>query len=180
MQRVLDIDLDFFMYEVADGRTRDDDRLDHEEFPPWTLDETISFLSGRCGLRQKRPGIVTEHHGELFFRWRDAIDRGLLRVPFHVTHVDAHADLGMGDAGFVDLLSDLVFRDVADRRDPGPALLDGNLLAFAVGNRWIGELDFVYNRPDTGRGPDDVPGILMQGNATHADNIQLRALSQTA
>ena len=39
------------------------------------------------------PGWVIEHHDEAFARWRVAIGTGLLVPPFHVTHVDAHADL---------------------------------------------------------------------------------------
>jgi hypothetical protein len=38
-------------------------------------------------LTGRLPGLVVEHHGELFARWRDAIDAAILHAPFHVTHV---------------------------------------------------------------------------------------------
>jgi hypothetical protein len=69
-----------------------------------------------------------------------------LRAPFHVTHVDAHADLGLRDAGYMHLLSDLLFRTPEHRRDPGEHLNDGNYLIFAAGCRWLAGLDYVYNR----------------------------------
>jgi hypothetical protein len=99
-----------------------------------------------CGLTGRLPGFVVEHHGELFARWRDATDAGVLRAPFHVTHVDAHADLGLRDAGYMHLLSDLLFRTPEHRRDPGEHLNDGNYLIFAAGCRWLAGLDYVYNR----------------------------------
>jgi hypothetical protein len=178
VQRVLDLDLDFFVHAVAHWRDRADGRLDAENFPAWSLEHALAFLTDRCGVTDARPGFAVEHHGELFTRWREAIDAGVLRAPFHVTHIDAHADLGLGDSGFIHLLSELVFRDVADRRDPGEALNDSNYLAFAIGCRWLGGLDYVYNRDDArGEGPGDILPCLMEGFDPRAANIQLAALT---
>lgn len=93
-----------------------------------------------------RPGFAVEHHGELFYCWRDAIDHGLIVPPFHVTHVDAHADLGLGDSGYVYLLTELVRAPLRERRDPKVGLRglgDGNYLAFAIANQWISGVEFV-------------------------------------
>jgi hypothetical protein len=79
---------------------------DPTEHPVWLTDEALAFLTERSGLRRALPGFVTENHGELFPRWRSAIAEQLLVPPFHVTHVDAHADLGLGDAGYRYLLTD--------------------------------------------------------------------------
>ena len=60
---------------------------------------------------------------------------GLLTPPFHVTHVDAHADLGLGDAGYVYLLTELLLEDPRDRwwpRTGTTGLNDANHLAFAI------------------------------------------------
>jgi len=99
MQRILDLDLDFFLNGVAYFRPTDSERLDDEDFQPWSFDQAVGFLAERCGLQSKLPGWTVEGHGDLFDRWRSAIQSGLLRPPFHVTHVDAHADLGLGDSG---------------------------------------------------------------------------------
>jgi hypothetical protein len=146
MQRILDLDLDAFVYGTAHFRDSDSPRLDAEEFPAWELSELTAFLETKCLLDGPRPGFAVEHHGELFFRWRDAIDASVLVPPFHVTHIDAHADLGLGDAGYVHLLTELLAAPVDQRRDPrvGDAGLgDGNYLAFAIANQWISALDYV-------------------------------------
>lgn len=64
-----------------------------------------------------------------------------------MTHDDAHADLGLGDAGYVYLLTDLLFHDVEDRQNPvvgSSGLNDGNHLAFAIACLRIGDLVYVY------------------------------------
>jgi hypothetical protein len=146
MHRVLDIDLDAFVYGSEDGRTRDDPRLDARVHPPWDLPKVISFLQCNCGLRRPLPGFAVEHHGDLFFRWRDAIEEGSLEPGFHVTHVDAHADLGTGDRGFDYLLTELLREPPHNRHSPrtgDDGLGDGNYLAFAIANGWIDELTYV-------------------------------------
>ena len=175
MQRVLDLDLDFFVDGVAHWREPDRGRLDADEYPAWSLDGTLNFLQTRCGLTERLPGFVVGDHGELFYRWRDAIDARVLRAPFHVTH----ADLGLGDFGYVHLMSDLLFREPQDRRDPGDALNGSNYLAFAIGCRWLSGLDYVYNRDNPeGLNPGDLMWCLMEGFSADADHIQPAALTK--
>ncbi len=146
MQRILDLDLDAFVYGSEHLRSRDAPRLDPAEHPPWELSKVVDFLESKCLLRGPLPGFAVEHHGEPFFRWRDAIGRGLLRPLFYVTHVDTHADLGLGDCGYIYLLTELLNEPVEARRDVkvgDDGLGDGNYLAFAVANRWISQLAYV-------------------------------------
>ena len=179
VQRMLDIDLDFFVHGVAHRRTREDGRPDPEEYPAWSLEDALAFLHERLGLTGRLPGFMVEHHGELFGRWGQAIDAGALRAPFHVTHVDAHADLDVGGTGYMHLLTDLLFRDPEDRRDPGEHLKDSNYLIFAIGCRWLTELDYIYNRRDDrdGHGPGDINRVVMRGFRDDADHIELAALT---
>jgi UPF0489 domain len=121
MQRILDLDLDFFLDDAAILRGPDDGRLDGAWFPPWPLEQVLTFLHDQCGLRGPLPGFVVENHGELFPRWREAIDARQLDAPFHVTHVDAHADLGLGDSGYVYLMTSLLFEEPEKRRHPRTA-----------------------------------------------------------
>jgi hypothetical protein len=146
--RVLDIDLDFFVDKVAYWRPAGSERLDGDEFTPWRLEDAMNFLEHHRGLMAKLPGFVVEHHGELFDRWRDAIQSGVQRPPLAVTHVDAHADLGLGAAGYIYLLATLLHRPLKERRYPQKGeegLGDGNYLAFAIANRWLDELTYVFN-----------------------------------
>jgi hypothetical protein len=146
MQRVLDLDLDAFVYGAEHSRERDAPRLDVEKHPPWDLSKVLSFLGSNCGLSGPLPGFAVKHHGELFFRWRDAIDSRLLVPPFEVVHVDAHADLGFGDCGYMYLLTELLRESMEARRDPrigDDALGDGNYLSFAIAAGWLSKLKYV-------------------------------------
>lgn len=175
MFRVLDLDLDFFVDGVAHWRGREHDRLDADQYPPWSVDETMAFLEDRCGLAGKLPGVVVEHHGDLFFEWRRAIQSGHFPLPFSVTHVDAHADLGAGDIGYKYLMTDLLFRDVADRTNPEAGtygLGDGNFLAFAIACRWLSELTYVYNRG----GGRDLLYYHMEDYEFDAAHVELKAV----
>jgi hypothetical protein len=172
MQHVLDLDLDFFVQGVASWRGRDHDRLDADAFPAWDAADAHSFLRERCGLDRPVPGVVVEHHGELFSRWRDVIQAGVLVPPFHVTHVDAHADLGLGDSGYAYLMTSLLFERPEDRRTPREGqggLDDGNYLAFAVACRWLSELIYVFNEG----GGDDLLIYHLEGFDPHAERLQL-------
>lgn len=179
MQRVLDIDLDFFVDGAAHWMSYEGERLDADEFPPWPVDDALAFLRNKCGLTRRLPGFVVERHGELFACWRDAIVAGDLMPPLSVTHVDAHADLGMGDAGYVHLMSELLFRSVADRRFPemgDSGMDDGNWVSFAIACRWVGELTYVYNRAQPE--PEDIFAYVMEGFDPRAPNVQLAAIDK--
>lgn len=176
MLRILDLDLDFFLHDVAYW-AGDSGRLDAAEYPPWELSDAISFLEGRCLLGDRLPGFVVENHGELFQLWRRSIERGLVEAPFHVTHVDAHADLGLGDAGYMHLMTDLLYRRPEDRDEPkegSEGLNDGNYLAFAIACRWLSELIYVCSD----RGGNDLMTYHLESFDPSASRIQLKAMKK--
>jgi hypothetical protein len=119
MRRVLDLDLDFFVHGAVHWRESTDARLSDSDYPAWTEEEALAFLRDRSGLTTPLPGIVVEHHGDPFGLWHEAIEGGRLLTPFSLTHVDSHADLGMGDDGYVDLLSRVLHEEPERRRNPG-------------------------------------------------------------
>ncbi|HTW98997.1 MAG TPA: UPF0489 family protein [Acidimicrobiales bacterium] len=175
MQRVLDVDLDFFGYEVAywpDVTVRPEP----EEFPVWSQEDALDFLSEQCQLGAPLPGFLTENHGELFALWRAAVDEGVLEVPFHVTHVDAHADLGLGDNGYEYLMSEVLALPPAARselRTDSRGLGDGNYLAFAIACRWVGSLEYVFGE---GGGGDELY-LHMESFDQRAAKVQLKEVS---
>lgn len=145
--RVLDIDLDFFVRPAAHWVADDGQRLPEEGYEVWPSDEALAYLRNRCHVTDKLPGWAIEHHDEAFARWRDALASEQLTAPFHVTHLDAHADLGLGDNGYFHLINDVMYRPVAERSAPevvGPGLTFGNWLAFAVACQWVSDLDYVF------------------------------------
>jgi hypothetical protein len=140
----------------------------------------MEFLEDQCSLTGPLPGLVVENHGEAFAGWRSQIEAGAWPVPFRVTRVDAHADLGNGDAGFVYLMGELLFSEPSERtypwgadhpESPAYGLGDGNFLAFAAACRWIAELDYVFND----EGGDDVPVIHMEDFDIEAPHLELKA-----
>jgi hypothetical protein len=180
--RVLDLDLDFFLRERGHWMDGSEERPNTEEYPPWPPDLVMTFLTQQCRLDRPRPGFVVEHHNELFYLWGEAIRAGKLATPFEVVHVDAHADLGVGDNGCIYLMRDLAFEPIErrygilKRRRPGSreemldlanyALGDGNWLMFALACGWVSDLTYVFNSfADTAkeRGPGDLMGLLANG-----------------
>jgi hypothetical protein len=148
MQTVLDLDLDFFVWPI-EHMPEDTGRLPETEYKHSPPDEVREFLEARCTLKRgkKIPGHEMVEHDEAFSTWRRWLRAGVLSAPFNVIHVDAHADLGLGDSGWVYLLSELLALPWSQRSEPRfepRALNSGNYLAFAIANRWIGNLTYVF------------------------------------
>ena len=162
--RVLDIDLDFFLEEAV-HYSQAGIRPDDQDYPPWPEAKTRSFLRNRLGLDVQHPipGSVEIEHNAVFWRWDQLITEGRLTVPFEVVHVDAHADLGMGDIGFQHVFGRLLHLPLADRldalRSERDVVKSGNFLLYALALRWISKLTYVHHttyQPHT----TDVPNYL--------------------
>ena len=104
MQTILDIDLDFFVTNIANncesyGRRR---LSEGEGYLPKSELIVKSFLEANCRLstEKKTPGKAFEDHDEVFYYWRDLVNQSFLKPPFEVVHVDAHSDLGSGFADY--------------------------------------------------------------------------------
>jgi hypothetical protein len=190
--RVLDLDLDFFLYGTAHYVDSAESRLDAEEYPPWPLDDVVAFLAEQCLLTERRPGFVVEHHNEIFYRWGEALEGGRMTAPLEVVHVDAHADLGVGDASYAYVMSELAFEPIENRygilktRRPhsreemldlgSHAISDGNWLMFALACGWLSGLTYVTNscaECSDGARPGDLMFFLMQGFDMQADHLQV-------
>lgn len=173
--RVLDLDLDFFLSDVA-YFAGPDERLFPEDYVP--LDEAAvrAFLEERCGLDRVRPvpGRVVRHHHEAFLFWRDLVRSGALATPFDLVHIDAHADLGTGDAGYVYLMTDVLHRPVEKRADVeiGYTQLNaGNYVAFAAACRWLRSVVYVPNP----KSRDDLMYLHFQNLKASSGFLQLKA-----
>jgi hypothetical protein len=166
--RVLDLDLDFFVLpteHMKSGRNR----LPESRFSCSTPAEVESFLETRCGLRKdhKIPGRLCIDHDEAFDTWREWIETGVIEAPFEVDHVDAHADMGLGDPSWTYLLTDFLALPVEQRSQPkrgSEGLNFGSYLAFAVANRWIRSLAYVYgaDTPMVDGFPGDIHTIFFR------------------
>ncbi len=165
MQRVLDIDLDYFLADCCPlapmGR-----RPEPEGHEPWAREQVRAFLEERCLLSAEHPipGRVMQTHDGALRYWAELTEQGKLRSPFHVTHVDAHSDLGIGRPGPGYVLYNVLSlpprrRLELDRFYREKKLDEANYLLFALAARIVGALENV-RRPFS---RDDVPRqILVQ------------------
>jgi hypothetical protein len=145
--KVLDIDLDAFVWPIAHWPPGG--RLNSETYTPWSHDSVERFLTEQCALEQNTPlpGRRVRDHDEAFDTWLEWLEQGILAAPFEVIHVDAHADLGLGDSSWVYLMTELLAQPPQNRVNPrrGPSGLNaGSYLAFAVAAQWVGSLTYVY------------------------------------
>ena len=167
--RVLDIDLDFFLADccpLADMGERPC-LAGHE---PWEEKKVVAFLEEQCGLSLSDPvpGAVFETHDGALTYWRDRMAEGRLAVPFHVTHVDAHSDLGIGCPGPGYVLYNVLSlpphrRMELDRFYREKKLDEANYLLYALAARIVSSLDNV-RRPFS---RNDVPSQLLTPDGAH-------------
>lgn len=151
--RILDIDLDFFLNRKANNVTTSTTRLDEQNYQPWEQDKVIEFLEGSCGLKidQPIPGRIFTHHDEVFYFLRDLQSKNDNSLKFVIDHVDAHADLGQGDASFRYISTEVLFKPVSDRQNIGKfngyeGLSPGNYLVFAIACRWVVSLNYINRK----------------------------------
>ncbi|MFX0076669.1 MAG: UPF0489 family protein [Candidatus Hermodarchaeota archaeon] len=179
MDRVLDIDLDFFLNKVSDIRF-DGKRLNKHKFHPWGPKAVASFLENRCGLSKKSPvrGRIVSQHSEAFTYWRELIIGQKLKVPFELIRIDAHSDIGVADWGWIYITSELLHKSIESRMYPDDSLLFGlneaNYLAFALACRWIKKLTFVLH-PEW---EDDLIGVYFKNFDIKSGFIQLKKYSK--
>jgi hypothetical protein len=178
--RILDIDLDFFLNNKHIGEVTNINRLENEYFKPWTDEKVVSFLEYNCGLSIKNPiqGKTFTHHDEVFYLLRDLQLQNNFKYLFQIDHVDAHADLGTGDASYNYISSDLLHRSMQERCFPDKTngwegLSAGNYLAFAIACRWVSSLTYI-NNPDW---IDDLQWFFFKDFEVSSNVIQLKKYS---
>lgn len=144
---ILDLDLDFFVWPVVHS-PEGDDRPSARDFTVWRPDKIRKFLETRCALKADRkiPGHEMSEHHDAFFTWRRWLREGILSAPFDILHVDAHADLWT-PGGWRYLVTELLALSVDARSDPRigtDGINEGNYLSFAIANRWVRSLTYVF------------------------------------
>jgi hypothetical protein len=175
---ILDLDLDFFLDEIATWMEEEDVRLEGD-FLPWNGSDVRHFLETQCrlSLAEPRRGAVVKRHDEAFWIWRKMVKEGKIAIPFEIVHVDAHADLGLGDAGYAYIMTDVLFKSLSERTVPkADEVTPGNFLSFAVACRWVSRLTYVLH-PRLQMG-DDLPDIHFKGFATDSGYLQLKGCSR--
>lgn len=173
--RVLDIDLDFFLADCCPLAAFDErpDCIGHE---PWDAAEVISFLEKNCGLSSSNPipGRVFDTHDKALQFWMELKECGKLCTPFHVTHIDAHSDLGIGKPGPGYVLNTVLalapsIRTELTRYYAMEQLDEANYLLFALALRLVTSLDNVRSP----KSHEDIPNFASKDSSGEYSFIQL-------
>lgn len=148
--RILDLDLDFFSWPIIRGPV--DGRPSDAEYRCATPEQMRLFLESQCGLSRERKimGHFCSTHDGAFDAWKQWIAEGTLEPGFAVDHVDAHSDLSFGDASWYYILTEFLGLPLSKRSEPERRihrLNEGSYLTFAIANRWISSLSYVYPVP---------------------------------
>jgi hypothetical protein len=166
VKKILDIDLDFFLSRKKTEKPMSDlSRLEDDFYLPWDEETTREFLEKQCGLSQKNrvKGAFFVQHDEVFYFLRTLQERNEQALIFEIDHLDAHADLGMGDDSYR-YLSELVLWKTLNERPYSN--VDGsrqrvtaaNYLAFCIACRWVKSVNYV-NRSEWS---NDLPSFLFK------------------
>lgn len=156
MVTVLDIDLDLFVDPRTTGTSpkRNGRPVDVEG---WNCDRVMLFLQSAFTMDQSQrlPGKCFESHDQVLH----ALER--IAAPIHLFHLDAHADLGIGQDCY-EFYSAFLALDQATRRkrlhDFTPR--EGDFLLYALACGFVEKVDYVthpsvyLNEPDIPIGMD--------------------------
>lgn len=173
MMRVLDIDLDFFLNDCC-PLAPVGERPSLEGHEPWNADSVVEFLKCNCGIKNSIPGRIFETHDRALCFWLELMEKEKLSHPFHVTHIDAHSDLGIAKPGPGYVLNTVLAMNIEERRKikkyyEQKQLDEANYLLFAIAMRLIGSLDNVRNP----KSRPDIPAFASEATST----IQLTSFS---
>lgn len=143
---VLSIDIDFFVSPTAGDEPHGSTRRLSEKDYTTAQNRSVSAFLRRCRLssHQQVSGVFIRHHVQAFDVIK-ALTSNHAGVD-ELVHVDAHPDLGMGDSGYVYLLTNVAHRPRSTRSRPrrgASGLNAGNWVPFVVANGWVKRITFV-------------------------------------
>lgn len=136
--KVLDLDMDYFMTQIAHVRFSHKERLDEASYGDsvWSACKVRQFLENNLGLSKnhKIPGRIVSGHNEALFFWEELLNSKRLSDPFDVVHVDSHADLGLGDTSWRFLQSAFLTLPIETRRKIHNYKFCGEIKEISIGD----------------------------------------------
>ena len=152
--RVLDVDMDYFMREIAHTPFSVTDRLSEDEFGEcvWSEKEVREFIENNLGMSKERKirGRIVKDHDESLYFWEELVSKKMLKEPFEVVHVD----LGLGLATGSWLQESLFLADPIEKRrekrtykfaGKNEKINMGDYLLWAVAYRMVSKIDYCSN-----------------------------------
>jgi len=194
MWKILDLDLDFFVYPVVRGPVKAHPRPSYGDNPCASVDQVRRYLEQQCGLSRanKLPGRFCRKHDGAFYAWKKWLAKGNLDKPFEVALLDGHSDLSFGDASWAYVLETTLALPLDQRSRPPRKthhMGEGSYLTFAVANRWVEYLSYVYpvcewsdyerkSNEAFNEIPRDLSCVLFKDQNPESGAIQLRHLDK--
>lgn len=172
---ILNIDLDFFLNEIAIDQSGDE-RLNSEEFLPWKEEDFRSFLENKCGLSisEKIRGKVITYHDEALSIFSNLFEENSNNQML-LTHIDAHTDLKAGypNAGLPYLLHKLNNIPIKERANAidGSHIGPANYLSFAISLNLFSEITFVLHPKFE---CDDMPVSFFKDSDINSGYIEMK------
>lgn len=176
--KVLDVDMDYFLYDVAHNISPKSKMRLNDSYKVWEEENIINFIEKNLGLSKdkKIKGRIVTHHDEALYYWKELIEGGLLEKKFEVIHVDSHSDLGFSDSGKYFIFEKLLGLEEKERSKIEeyktyfneyklPNI--GNYLLFAIAFRWISKLTYVSNPVEKG---NDYPFFIIKNFNDSSDD----------
>lgn len=148
--KVLDIDLDFFLSNVAHRQAEEGTRLPSEDYVPWDEGSVRCLMENQLGLSvdEKIPAILCVNHDEVIYHCEELVQRHELSKPFDLVHVDAHADMGVGDDGWEEILERAAIPETT-KRDMKTSWCEcigiGNYISYMALMRMLSSLTYIHN-----------------------------------
>jgi hypothetical protein len=172
--RVLDIDLDAFVDPIAYWPRGG--RLDNDFYSSWSEVRLRQFLERQCGLSTKDllPGVFVEQHDSAYDELANIYER---HGPIDLTHVDGHADLGMGDPSWVYMHKVLLQLPMAQRGSPlrgNDGMNLGSWLVYVAAAGWLKQVTFVHPH----EGANDLPPLYFRNADPSTRILELKRYDQ--
>ncbi|MGD1836974.1 MAG: hypothetical protein ACPKPY_02810 [Nitrososphaeraceae archaeon] len=170
MNKILDIDIDFFMNKIFYKNKKLDKIADDYKF--WDIEDIHSYLKINCNLENKKHvGASFLKHVELFYYLRDLILSNKLEVPFDIIHIDSHADLSYSfDLSGEFISQEWIYKSLKERIFPenispknsiyNSVRMDStNFLYYMIACEWINSITYVYNEDIYNHSYIDIPKL---------------------
>jgi hypothetical protein len=144
MDKIIDLDLDFFQNDVV----RDFCSIQNGKngLKHWCEEDVRDYLENHIGLSTRVRGRIFKTHDKAFYFWRELVKQNRLKIPFEVDHLDAHSDMGFGNNVWLQMINSYMHLPIKKRSSiPLKQMNEGNYIIFAFAMGWISKFHYIHH-----------------------------------
>jgi hypothetical protein len=174
---VLDIDLDAFLNDTSHWRSGNK-RLNKKNYFPWDEQRLRNYLEQNCNLSTARriPGFFAVEHDQAFDYFLQLSKHHNTKL--NIVHLDGHADLGLGDPSWIELITKYLLLTQTEKENPPRGRRGcnpGSYLAYAAAAEIIQSIVYAYPP----RGGNDLHTIFFKNNDIESNQLVLKAFDKS-